>query len=1013
MDFFSRVRNAFVANLRPNLEALGLVIKSGGGANHVAVKCPFCTDTSASASLEIHSGYLKCFQCGHGSPLFDWVQKRENLPTLNEAVDLVAQRLGIEKPKRAGGKPPSALNEAELELAVQALWSETDGKPFRDELERRGFSQRDLLPFFLGLKSNLLVFPRVRPDGGVAPAYHAWRGPWVSGAKWCWQGVKGSPPNYLWPSHITPREGRKLLLCEGEWDVLIARIKLDADAYTWTGGANAPLSYAELPEWAKRREWDIAYDNDVWQGPGVAWAPDDKKRDEMKVRQRNLIEKVGRVLEVLAEGKVRLLTVPVDPKLTWGGDLRDAWTTGRLPSLDAMVATPLSEARPKRIKAYKAISITSTSELAPEMDVELSGRFSAGVDTPIWFPEQTWIHCPMGQLSICSKCRVPEEYGSGVISWEENRELQAQVFASRNPNETIIKHVIGKPFACTKADIKHSPTGRGMMSWSISEDTQSSQQIDIPVFSKEVPSLSQTMTVRGTTFLPKDSSQNVHVIADEVQAVQSSPFNLTSLHPKLLELCPWSADTIDKLETYFAARYNDLASHVTRIFGADMMHLCFELVTHSALRFHYDGALTRGWIDAAMIGVTRSGKSQVARRLIDHESGLPTIRSTQASFSAAGLLAMQQRSSKGLWRSKPGLFPQSHGKALVLDEFHLMFDQSKQLSPMDMLQEVRDQGTLHIQKASSVQYQAAVRLLTIANPLGSGGFESMSQPCEQLFELYGKPEFISRLDYLLTITDLAAEEANRVAPPEEAPHLFTQEVCTGLVRRAWDLQPEDIQIEQRAIHLASETCQAWAEVYSTELPLFTGSDKVRSILRVAIAIANLCYSHPEGQPLVCFVRRCHVQLAVQVMEKLFTLSGYGEYSLRSSDKAQMVNRFDVEWLLVKNIVEPAVAANILRNILGEFNQNDLMSYLNLDMRAVQEWQHKMFSCGALARRRTGDKFLSMRLTKPCNKLVRILSQMAEEDPERFKMRRQELAQWMTMRVGTPAAEPHLDELVLS
>jgi hypothetical protein len=350
---------------------------------------------------------------------------------------------------------------------------------------------------------------------------------------------------------------------------------------------------------------------------------------------------------------------------------------------------------------------------------------------------------------------------------------------------------------------------------------------------------------------------------------------------------------------------------------------------------------------------------------------------------------------------------------LILDEYHLMMDDRNWTSPMELLQEVRDQGVLHIQKASSVQYKAAVRLLTIANPVGVGGFESMSYPCEQMFELYRRNECISRTDFVYTITDTIADEANRVGQPEPMEPRFTGELCTALIRRAWDMAADAITIEPDAISLAVDTCQAWLAVYSPELPLFTGPDKVRSILRCAISIANLCYSHPPGLQLQCLVRRCHVQFAIQTLEKLFTICGSGEFSLRSSDKVRLVNPFEVEWMMVRNIPDAALASNVLRNLLGEFNQNELMTFLNLDQRQVQEWQFRMFSCGALSRRKHGDRFLSMRLSKPANRLLRAISEMGDEDPEGYKERRDRLLMWKDRNVGVPGMEkPNLDELIV-
>jgi len=89
-----------------------------------------------------------------------------------------------------------------------------------------------------------------------------------------------------------------------------------------------------------------------------------------------------------------------------------------------------------------------------------------------------------------------------------------------------------------------------------------------------------------------------------------------------------------------------------------------------------------------------------------------------------------------------------------------------------------------------------------------------------------------------------------------------------------------VHISQSAWELAMTICGEWeADGYDIEkITLFTGVEKAESIVRVAIAVANLCFSHPEGDIYAVDVRDVHVEWAAKWIEKCWANLEYGEHS---------------------------------------------------------------------------------------------------------------------------------------
>src|ERR1035441_5080347 len=110
--------------------------------------CPFHTEKTPSFSVHAARQFYKCFGCGEGGDVFNFVQKIEGI-SFYEALKLLAERHGIAMPKRSlVADEDSKLREAVFrmhELALEnfcANLRRPSGQEARADLARGGGAAR-------------------------------------------------------------------------------------------------------------------------------------------------------------------------------------------------------------------------------------------------------------------------------------------------------------------------------------------------------------------------------------------------------------------------------------------------------------------------------------------------------------------------------------------------------------------------------------------------------------------------------------------------------------------------------------------------------------------------------------------------------------------------------------------------------------------------------------------------------------------------------------------------------
>ena len=207
-SFFRQVKVALSGNAQATLEGLGVNFKQGMKGEWSQCLCPFCGDTSGSASMT-QEGFLRCHQCGRKQDLFDWYAEQKGVSSW-DACKAIGSGLGIEfnanKVRQKAGRAPKIFKRELLRQCTESLWEDEASAHLLEFLKSRKLDDAQMLDQFgVGALAGYITFAQWTPTGHLRSCYRCYS----PGGKpaWLWKGgTKGGTPGF-WPYHQVPKDG--------------------------------------------------------------------------------------------------------------------------------------------------------------------------------------------------------------------------------------------------------------------------------------------------------------------------------------------------------------------------------------------------------------------------------------------------------------------------------------------------------------------------------------------------------------------------------------------------------------------------------------------------------------------------------------------------------------------------------------------------------------------------------------------------------------------------------------
>lgn len=1024
MSVFREIKERFAAEPKTWTTALGLTFgKKAHGSQKGkwlhGVVCPFCGDTDGSASIvaeeATNTGFLHCHACGAEKELFDWT-----LTTLKilpghkpaySAAKVIAGMMGvtIEPTTINLNRRPLFMTDAVAAAAKDRLIKDfAHSGMIHAWCQKRGWDVEKFADLGFGACGNneLLIVCYDEQSGNIRKRYRRYdintkSALWSSGVnktKGLIEPQRAAVPG-MWPRNNVPDgDGHTIYLTEGEWDtvaaILSSSVTTDpqSHAYAWQGGANSTPSGSQLPSSWSGKKVIICWDNDQFQGPDQS-----KLRGPYIANLRKQLDPDTSRLKRLADRlmqhgcHVRVAAIPLDPIDHPKGDLRD-WLDKGNKDLNQLPTWEPHEVwdQPQEVTEIEGLQHIAT--LPQGTPVHFRAQMQEFDRERQVLPTKTVVECRYGDpefASLCSKCGIPCDFPDFQIEWSKARRHLFQAYSSSSPDDTMLK-ILGKPAGCNSCRLNHTEERDGFF-WTAMDEEDSTKTTLVVGGS---PSISGNMDVTGVVYTTRSGGRR-GVLATNVKEVDATEFQLDEVTARELELgTPSSKAPIEEIEKFLTNRYLDIGSNITKIYNRDVFHLITELVFHSPLWIAPFGERVRGFLDVCLFGDTRLGKTKVVERYIN-AVGLGSLRTPMSTISRAGLL-VSNRDGK----MRPGIWPKHHGRMLSLDEFHNMSQNPMLRQIIIELQSARDAGTITSGKdAGDFTLPGAVRFLAIANWWKNR--DVYTRPIDHLARLYlDQPQVISRLDFAF------AAIKNELPPPTptEAFQDWTPETLRANIRRCWAMTEDSVVFEPDAIKLAQRACDEWDERYdAVAVPLYTGMDKVISLLRVAASMANICFSHPNDVSR-CLVQPVHVLWARKWMESTWRNLGYDTHSDRRMDAQRVREEFLAchrLYELMPTSLDAMASLPMMMNgqtqesLAGLFEWDDFTQSRNfLSMLR----RHQIFELG------DDNMFYP---TTGGRKLMQRLLDCARDDKPRYEWHRSQTATWFSNRndprVQTPKA----------
>lgn len=739
-------------------------------------------------------------------------------------------------------------------------------------------------------------------------------------------GVEGMNTPRLYPMRLLKDDPEDIIICEGELDALITT-QFGFPAITRTGSAKVWRS-----EWAK-----FFKDRTVY----LCHDCDDAGQDGNR--------RVGRALKKVA-GDIRTIRLPYPVTEKHGKDLTDWWLEhdSDVDEFRRLLeeAIPFDSSRalePERADPSDTSVLEAYDSRRVGRPVRLTVTIKGKRDPGYSVPRKARYTCTRDAGQKCNVCPL---FSSGddekIIAGGDPSILEMM-----DSNSKQVKEVLRESAGIVKCnrltvDITEYQAveilyARPSVDHMNGSGTGDYKNLKLTSVGRHDTMPNNTVRVVGA-LQPDPRKQLNEFLAWDIAATETTldRFEMTpEVYQQLERFQPASGESPLKKLGRIA---NDYARHVTFIYGRPEMHALMDLVFHSSISFRFDGKLIhKGWLDACVVGDTRTGKSEAATRLSRFLRAGEVVSCEAASF--AGIIGgLQQFGAAKEWAITWGAIPINDRRLVVLDE-------AGGLTPEEIaaMSSVRSSGIAELTKIQQERTYARTRLLWLANPR-NGRMQDYTYGVQALRPLIGNAEDIARFDLAMTL------RAGEVPPSvintehEEGKQAYPGDACASLLRWSWSRGPDHIiwkEGGERAVYAAAGRLGG---TYVEDPPLIQVANVREKVARVAVAIATRLFSTDvTGEKVL--VGPEHVKAAVQFIDRLYGMRGFG-YQERSKEiikdrKSAQGQVRDVKTFLYN---KPGLA-KFLRTT-SKFRRQDVEEVLNADRESANAvistlWEARM------------------------------------------------------------------------
>lgn len=401
------------------------------------------------------------------------------------------------------------------------------------------------------------------------------------------------------------------------------------------------------------------------------------------------------------------------------------------------------------------------------------------------------------------------------------------------------------------------------------------------------------------------NQQNYYVIRSAETASQNLPVVPDSVFEHFRETAKEYDNGLALLSFYYQQWMPSLGIEGRLdLFGALMLTYC------SVTEIPWQAGLIKGWLDTMIIGDTRTGKSQMAQRLVKLLGMGGYINGENARNT--GVIGGVQRFGDS-WVVTWGAIPMNDRGLLVIDEASgLEVDDVKNLSS------TRSSGAVTLNKIVKGEARARTRLVWLSNPRSGKNLSDFYWKGFGAFqEFIPVAEDQARYDLLVA----AAREDIDILDGIDSEEVPNVDLWRQLFSKAWSLASTDIVFPATFKSSMRETAHRINDGYGGG-PLVVGVAVHEKLLRLTCAFAVLCGDIYEGK---LQVNDKHLMFAEQFLVSTLEKPslGYADF-IREFKRAQVKRTENVEHVRALIAMYPALKTLLSSSVFKGFQFQEIL-----------------------------------------------------------------------------------------
>lgn len=826
------------------------------GDNEIKCKCPAHNDKNPSCAVNVENKMWKCHSagCNASGDIVSFIALATKT-TRRVVMEDLGARYALDEVK--------VIDITTVERYHQRVW---EAKPLLRELYKRGLTDDDVRKFRIGTDRGRLTIPVLNEMGLCVNIRR-----YLPGAPFDdkMRNTRGHGEVRLFP--IDQLKFDTMMICGGECKSIVAARNLNPHQI---GAINATGGEGNwTPEFSK-----------LFKGKKVYICLD------IDAAGRKSADKVAAMVKTYAKW-VGVIQLPLDLDRYPHGDINDYFGQEHKTDADLLALC-------KSCEEWTAPAVTETVDHRPLLEttvdqstlavhagrlIRLKGTVAAIDDKPYLIPKTVSCTCTRDQEG-CSQCPVymiPPVKGVVGVELTISKESPAiigMVNSSKTTQPMHLTEALGVP-KCKVVDFKT------VDHYNV-EEVRIVPPLDMTArgSDKMITGLSVSHGLEGnSTYVftgrvhPHPTTQAAVMLISDQEAAEDA---LSQHHPdddELGELAVFQteSDTLESIQTKLDDIYTDLEANVTRIYCRRDLHLCIDLVYHSALWVRFDNRTVKGWAEALVIGDSAQGKSETTKCLMEHYNLGEKIDSKNASV--AGLLGgVQQLGNR--WFVTWGKIPMQDRRLVVLEEL-----KGASVETISKLTDMRSSGIAEIDKIEKRRTHARTRLIALSNPRSNQPMSSYNYGLDAISELIHNPEDIRRFDMALVVstTQVNGSDLNQLTRHRpQVPHVYNADLSRKLVLWAWSRAHDQVQFTEEATEYVLDAANKLCDKYCDIVPLLDRGSTRLKLARLATALAARVFSHGTDSRQSILVKACHVEFIEKYLDRVYedTSFGYADFS---------------------------------------------------------------------------------------------------------------------------------------